>query len=443
MEKLTIIGGGMTGLATAYIAAKQGVKVTILEGSDKIGGLLNTFEIGGNQLEHYYHHFFTHDVELNWLLKDLGIEKQTFYKKTTMGFFRNGKIYDFNTPIDLLKFKPLGLIDKLRFGLTSVFLGKFADWRKNENVSTYDWFVKWAGQNVTNAIWKPMLDIKFGPYSKSVPLSWMIGRLAQRLNSRKGGDERLGYIAGSWKTLMDTMNQKLKEMGVEILVNEKVEEIKIENGKVLGVKTSNQTIEGGKFLITIPQIYLKEILKGNSIGGENIEYFGAVCTILELKKQFSDIYWMNVADEGFPFGGVIEHTNFIPKEEYGGSHILYLSRYFAMSEKLATMTEEEIKTVMIPPLKRINPEFSEDWIKNVFVFRTFTGATVCDLNFSSKVPPCQTPFENLYLANMAHIYPDERSTNNSIKVAAEACKAMGFKTEFVPAGNSLSGNIGF
>lgn len=443
MEKLTIIGGGMTGLATAYIAAKQGVKVTILEGSDKIGGLLNTFEIGGNQLEHYYHHFFTHDVELNWLLKDLGIEKKTFYKKTTMGFFRNGKIYDFNTPIDLLKFKPLGLIDKLRFGLTSVFLGKFADWRKNENVSTYDWFVKWAGQNVTNAIWKPMLDIKFGPYSKSVPLSWMIGRLAQRLNSRKGGDERLGYIAGSWKTLMDTMNQKLKEMGVEILVNEKVEEINIENGKVLGVKTSNQTIDGGKFLITIPQIYLKEILKENSIGGENIEYFGAVCTILELKKQFSDIYWMNVADEGFPFGGVIEHTNFIPKEEYGGSHIVYLSRYFAMSEKLATMTEDEIKAVMIPPLKRINPDFSEDWIKNVFVFRTFTGATVCDLDFSSKVPPCKTPFENLYLANMAHIYPDERSTNNSIKVAAEACKTMGFKADFVPAGNSLSGNIGF
>ena len=85
MNKLTIIGGGMTGLAAAYIAAKQGKQVTILEGSDKVGGLLNTFEIGGSQLEHYYHHFFTQDAELHWLMKELGIADKTFYKKTTMG----------------------------------------------------------------------------------------------------------------------------------------------------------------------------------------------------------------------------------------------------------------------------------------------------------------------------------------------------------------------
>jgi hypothetical protein len=44
---------------------------------------------------------------------------------------------------------------------------------------------------------------------------------------------------------------------------------------------------------------------------------------------------------------------------------------------------------------------------------------------------------------MVHIYPDERSTNNSIRVAAEACKAMGINTDFVPHGASLSGQIGF
>jgi protoporphyrinogen oxidase len=152
---------------------------------------------------------------------------------------------------------------------------------------------------------------------------------------------------------------------------------------------------------------------------------------------------MNVADEGYPFGGIIEHTNFIPKEEYDGSHIVYLSRYFAMTEDLATMNDEQIKAVMIPPLKKINPTFSEDWIKNVFVFKTNTAATVCDLNFSEKVPACKTDTENLFLANMVHIYPDERSTNNSIRVAAEACKEMGINADEVPFGASLSAKIGF
>ncbi len=448
-DKITIIGGGMTGLAAAYLAAKQNKQVTIVEGSPKVGGLLNTFELNGGRLEHYYHHFFTQDAELHWLLEDLGIADKTFYKKTTMGVFREGKIYDFNGPVDLLKFKPVGFIDKIRFGLTSLYLGKIANWKTQENVSTLNWFYKWAGKNMTDALWKPMLDIKFGPYAAQVPLTWMIGRLAQRLNSRKGGDERLAYIQGSWKTLLDTLVERLQEMGVTILTNEPLEEFLIEGQKLTGIRTNKQTIESGQFLITIPSIHASKIkgveqIPGLSQGlGSDVAYFGAVCTILELNQKFSDIYWMNVADAGFPFGGIIEHTNFLSTTEFGGSHVLYLSRYFAMSEKLTNMSESEIKEEMIPPLKRINPAFDESWIKSVHVFKTNTAATVCDLNFSQKVPASKTLLENLFLANMVHIYPDERSTNNAIRVAAEACRAMEINTTEVPYGASLSGKIGF
>ena len=72
-QKLTIIGGGITGLSAAYIAAKAGWDVTVLEGSSQVGGLIRTFHIGGNRLEHYYHHHFTNDSELLWLLSELQI----------------------------------------------------------------------------------------------------------------------------------------------------------------------------------------------------------------------------------------------------------------------------------------------------------------------------------------------------------------------------------
>ncbi|MGR3811457.1 NAD(P)/FAD-dependent oxidoreductase [Jiulongibacter sp. NS-SX5] len=443
-KKLTIVGGGMTGLSAAYLAAKDGYKVTVLEGSPKVGGLLNTFEIGGNQLEHYYHHFFTQDAEFHWLLKELNLMDSVEYHKTTMGVFRNGKIYNFNGIMDLLKFKPANLWDKFLWGLSTLYLGKMVKWEDKEDVATLDWFYKYAGKGMTDALWKPMLNIKFGPYADKVPLAWMIGRLAQRLNSRSGGDERLAYIKGSWKVLLDRMLDELNKLGVVVKTNEPVDELLIEGGKIEGIRTSKETYSGGKYLITIPSVYFEKVRGLNpTFGGEGVEYFGAVCTILELKHQFSDIYWMNVADDGYPFGGIIEHTNMIPKEEYNGSHILYLSRYFAMSEDLVDMSEAEIKERMIPPLKKINPDFSEDWIKDVHVFKTNTAATVCDLNFSKKVPSCQTDVEGLYVANMAHIYPDERSTNNSIRVAAEACTAMGINTDAVPYGASLSGKIGF
>ncbi|MBY0426617.1 MAG: FAD-dependent oxidoreductase, partial [Cytophagales bacterium] len=155
------------------------------------------------------------------------------------------------------------------------------------------------------------------------------------------------------------------------------------------------------------------------------------------------IYWLNVSDPGYPFGGIIEHTNLIPAKEYNGSHIVYLSRYFAMEESIASKSQDEISELMIAPLAKIYPMFKKDWIKKVHIFRTSTAATVCDLNFSSKVPESKTEIENMYLANMAHIYPDERSANNSIRVAAEACKILGIPSDQVPYGASLSGGIGF
>jgi protoporphyrinogen oxidase len=165
--------------------------------------------------------------------------------------------------------------------------------------------------------------------------------------------------------------------------------------------------------------------------------------ILELNKPLSSIYWLNIADEGFPFGGVIEHTNFIDPNKYGGSHIAYLSRYFAMEEKIASMDNDEIKEMMTRHLPTIYPGFQAEWVKKIYLFRTNTAATVCDLNFSIKVPNCKTPIINMFIANMSHVYPDERSTNNSIRIAANACKVMGINSDYIPKTNSLSGKIGF
>ena len=119
MKSLIVVGGGITGLSAAYFAARAGIRVTVLEGANSMGGLLSTFEVGGNRLEWFYHHAFTHDVELLWLLRELGIENRMRFERGTMGVYRGGHTYSFNAPADLLRFKPMGLSDKARFALTS------------------------------------------------------------------------------------------------------------------------------------------------------------------------------------------------------------------------------------------------------------------------------------------------------------------------------------
>ncbi|MCK9480593.1 MAG: NAD(P)/FAD-dependent oxidoreductase [Bacteroidia bacterium] len=444
---LTIIGGGITGLASAYIAAKQGLKVRVLEASKNFGGLLNTFEIGGNRLEYFYHHFFTHDAEIHWLVKELGIEDKLIYKKTTMGTFRNHRLYPFNGVMDLLRFSPISFIGKIRWGVTSLFLGKLANWRNYERVTALEWFYTNAGASATDSLWKPMLDIKFGPYADKIPLSWMIGRLRQRLNSRKSGDERLGYLQGGLDTLLQALLSKLKELNVELINEAPVTAIHFDSDNCIqSVETPKGVWEQGKFLFTIPGPMIARMLPEFTQTQEKLEsikYFGAVCVILETKHKLSDTYWINVADEGYDFGGIIEHTNFIGPEHYQGKHITYLSRYFDVNDKLFQATDKQISDKMIPQLKNIFPDFDLADIENVHVFRTSYAATVCDLNFSARVSNCKTEFGNMYVANMSHIYPDERSVNNSIRVAAEACKIMGMNKVNVPIGASLSAQIGF
>ena len=65
-----------------------------------------------------------------------------------------------------------------------------------------------------------------------------------------------------------------------------------------------------------------------------IEYFAALCLLLELDRAFSPYYWTNVADRALPFVGVIEHTNFIEPERYDGRRFLYVANYLPHGHEL-------------------------------------------------------------------------------------------------------------
>lgn len=440
--KLIILGGGISGLAAAYLAAKEGVETTVLEGGKEFGGLINTFELGGKPLEFYYHHHFEQDLELQWLLGELGIADRLKFYHSTMGFYTGSKIYPFNGALDLLKFKPLPFINKFLFGLITYYLGKFASWERGESRSAISWFNRFAGKQVSEVIWGPMLRVKFGPHADRVPIAWIIGRLSQRIQSRKGTKEMLGYLEGSLKTLKDHLLKSLQEKGVKLHTQEPVKEILCENGQLIGVRTEKQIIPTENVFSTMPSTSLAPLVKDLDPAFYEqlsaIKYFGVVCTILELNTKLSDIYWLNIADPTKPFGGIIEHTNFIPKEKYGGSHVVYLSRYFDLKEDIAGMDERELGDLMLEGVKTVYTQFKESFIKSIFVFRSNNAAVVVDTDFSQKIPPCKSPLRGLYQINMAHLYPDERSVNNAIRLASDALNIMGIKNE-VPQGPNYAG----
>src|SRR6185369_6397874 len=83
-------------------------------------------------------------------------------------------------------------------------------------------------------------------------------------------------------------------------------------------------------------------------------------------------------------------------------------------------------------------------ILQTWVFRGSHAAPATELGFHRLIPKFKSPISGLTVATMAHVYPDERSVNNSIRVAAEAIRAMGDSdaANAVPRNMSLSAKYG-
>ncbi|MFT3891860.1 MAG: FAD-dependent oxidoreductase [Anaerolineales bacterium] len=134
----------------------------------------------------------------------------------------------------------------------------------------------------------------------------------------------------------------------------------------------------------LPENYLKGLLELKSMG--------AVVMVLALKHQLSKdgYYWFNLPKEaGFPMLALVEHTNFMSKEHYGGDHIVYAGDYLELGHEYFSLSDEQLLERFLPAFKRINPEFSRDWVKKVWVTKTNYAQPVPLLNHSKNIPAIQ------------------------------------------------------
>jgi len=420
--KIAIIGAGYGGMAAAYDLRKAGHAVTIFEAADFVGGLASGFKEPrwDWSVEKFYHHWFASDKHMLGLIEELGLSDRVLFPRPYTVLLHNGKWYPFDSILKALLFPGLGFgLNKIRFGLVGLFLRLTNNWKPLEQVTVEEWMRKWAGAEVYEKMWQPLVVGKFGPHYKDVNMAWMWARLKARTTN-------LGTFKGGFQTFADRFAEILRDAGVEIRLGVRVDLVKREQA---GLSVGNETFD--KVLVTtspglmaklcpeLPESYLKGLLELKSMG--------AVVMVMSLKHQLSEegYYWFNLPkDNDFPFLALVEHTNFVLPEHFGGDHILYAGDYLEPGHEYFSLSDEELLERFTSAFKRINPKFKPDWVKKVWVFKTNYAQPVPLVNHSKNIPAIETPVEGLYFASMSQVYPWDRGTNFAVEIGRRAAGLM-------------------
>ena len=428
-NNIIVIGGGFTGLSAAYELVNAGHSVTILEAENEIGGLASAFDVGGYKLDRFYHHWFTNDLEVMSLIKDLGIIDRVSINRTNTGIYYANNFFKLSTPWDLLNFSPLSFFERIRLGLLAMRARRVKDWMVLEDKTAHEWLRELGGENVYKVVWEPLLKGKFGPYAEDISAVWFWNKLKLRGGSRgKGGEERLAYFKGGFIGLADELVKKIVSLGGKVQLNSNVQSLNPVEGKWEISLSNGQKFISDYVIATVALPLIADMVSGWASKSyqqslKRIQYIGNVCLVLELNQPLSNTYWLNVNDPSFPFVGVIEHTNFEKAENYGGSHIVYLSKYLPHTDELYLKNEDEFFEYAYPYLQKMFPKFDRSWVKKYHLWRARWSQPVVEKGYSKLIPKEVSPQDGLYICSMAQIYPEDRGTNYAIREG----RRIGFK----------------
>ncbi len=422
--KTIIIGGGLAGLAAAY--RLTGIsEVLVIEKDAEHGGMASSYATDNYHIEKYYHHIFTSDRELIGLINELCLGERLEWLRGSTGYYFDGKIYQMNTPLEILKALPL--MDIIRLAWLVLRAKNIKDMSQYDDITAKEWIIDTAGESVYNNFFLPLLSSKFGENREKVSAAWLLGRV--QIRSNRGADgERLGYMRGGFHALIESMEKSVLERGGNI-IRGTVSRIAVNDGSVTGVVAAGRYIGCDSVISTVAPRVLEKMLDSNIPGlSLNIKYQGTACALFGLTSRvMKEVYWLNIKGD-VPFGAVIEHTNFLPLSDYG-EHLMYVTSYFQDTGSVLWKSGDgEIIELYLSGLEKLFPGFRKK-MKWWRLRRDVETAPVYETGYGKKVIPYETNIKGLYLAGMFSEanYP-ERSMNGSIRAGF---KCAGFVEQYL------------
>jgi protoporphyrinogen oxidase len=426
-----IVGGGIAGLAAAYRLQQGGHEVRIFEASDDVGGLAATYETAGDRIEKFYHHLSKSEETIVELAEELGLGDALEWRVGKNAYYVNNTVHPMDKPWEILAYPHLSLYDTFRLGMLTLDIDvrggipkfdSYEDLREFEDVPIKEFVLEHTTRGVYENFFEPLLEAKFGSRKDDVSAAWLLGRVKFRGERDLLRGEFLGYFDGGFHRLIDAL---VAAVGREtIQTGARVTDLDTAGG---GVESLTVTTDAGTETHAVDDVVVAampnvlEDLTGYSC---DIDFQGTVCSVISLSESVMDTYWLNIADEA-PFGALIEHTNFVPRERYGGEHLLYAVSYVQdPQEEIWRMSDAAVEATWLAGIEDLFPDFDRSSVNWIETARNPRTAPVYERGYLDMVVPYDLAGEvadGIYYAGMASRaqYP-ERSLNGGIR-AGFAC----------------------
>ena len=436
-----VLGGGIAGLSAAYRLQRRGYDVQVFEASEDLGGLAAVYETAGNPVEKFYHHLSKSEQTIVDLAEELGVGDRIDWRYGQNAYYVDGIVHPMDKPWEILAFPHWSLYDKFRLGMLTLDVDvrgpiprfdTYENLEDFEDVSAVEFAREHTTDNVYETFFEPLLEAKFGSRKEDVSAAWLLGRIKFRGERDLLRGEILGYFDGSFGVFIDALRDAVGRENVT--TGARVTDVGIAEGAVDSMtverraRESEAAADGGTLTETheveaVVVAAMPNVLEALTGYTCDVEFQGTICSLVSMDEPLTDTYWLNVKDDA-SFGALIEHTNFVPPERYGGDHLLYVARYVQDStEELWGLSDDAVEDRWIRGIRNLFPDFDPASIREIRTARNPQTAPIYEQGYLDMVIQYDLGdqiAEGVYYAGMASRaqYP-ERSLNGGVVAGFE------------------------
>lgn len=422
-----VVGGGVSGLTAAYRFVQAGWNVHLIEARADLGGLARSMALGNGRIEHYYHFICGGDAHLLRMAEELGVREKVHFAPARVGHYYRGRLYPFSTALDVMRFSPLSLRDRVRLGRETLKAQKLTDWRPLDEITAKEWLLKTVGPRVYEVLWRPLLEIKFGPYYDRVSAAWLWHRMWRVGTSRKSAleSDAMGYFEGGSETLLSALAERAQAGGARITTGVSALKTRRDVAGHWGVQTDKGDIDGDAVVMAVPLPVAADLVRDDlpawSEALEAVPYLGVVCVLVRADGPLTRYFWVNVNDERIAANGFIEYSNLNPGQEAWEGDTLYVPMYLPADDPRFWWEKDQWARYLSEGLGVIDGAYPGRITAQV-VTRDVFAQPVCTPGFAGRVPTMIGPKPGIFLVEASQLYPSDRCLSGMIGLAGLAVK---------------------